>query len=452
MEFSAIRGCWLAALLLIGCHGATPAGEEPDAAGYTADALVSAPDAAVELGPEYLFDDDALRTYELTVADTDWEWLNDNARLEEYVPATLQFEGREYGPIGVRYKGGFGTLDGCFDDAGQRLCAKLSVKLKFNLYDPEGRFFGVKKLNFHSMIADPSELHDRLAYSLYREMGVAAPRAVHARLIVNGKLLGLFALVEQIDGRFTRSRFADGGEGNLYKEVWPIHGTAEPYLAALETNEDENPDVGKMIRFAQALADAGPDTVESVLESWTDLDALMGYLAVDRAIENWDGIVGFWCTAGYFGNHNFYWYEETGADRVWLIPWDLDNTFQVPNQFVTYYDVPAWDEVPQSCDCVPITEIGGIQVGRRPAQCDFVIRSLGQTLRDRYLAATTALLAGPFDLDAMNAKLDKWEEQIAPAVIEDKNGPMPSRWRASVDGLRADLATLRGQLEAVVAE
>jgi hypothetical protein len=48
-----------------------------------------------------------------------------------------------------------------------------------------------------------------------------APRVVHVLLKINGKYAGLFAHVEQIDGRFTRNHFRDGS-GNLYKEVWPI--------------------------------------------------------------------------------------------------------------------------------------------------------------------------------------------------------------------------------------
>ena len=45
-------------------------------------------------------------------------------------------------------------------------------------------------------------------------------RSTHARVVV-GEFVGLFALTENIDGRFTRANFNDG-TGNLYKEVWPF--------------------------------------------------------------------------------------------------------------------------------------------------------------------------------------------------------------------------------------
>jgi hypothetical protein len=326
------------------------------------------------------------------------------------------------------------------------------MKLKFNEYEPDQRFYGLKRLNFHSMKGDQSCLNDRLAYSLYREAGVAAPRAVHARLIVNGELLGLFALVEQIDGRFTRMNFPDGGEGNLYKEVWPVHQTEQPYLDALKTNEDENPSAARMIRFADALAGANESTIEQVLGEWMDLDALMAYLAVDRAIENWDGIVGWWCVGDGCGNHNYYWYEETGQDKVWLIPWDLDNTFDVPNFFIDTYGQPPWDAPPVSCVPVELFELAGTPVGRRAASCDPLIDWLAHALRDRYVAAVRDILDGPFQVEAMRANLDRWKAQIADAVAEDPNGHTVAQWTSAVQNLRTNLATLRAQMEAVAAE
>ena len=43
----------------------------------------------------------------------------------------------------------------------------------------------------------------------------------------------LFALVEEVDGRFARSRFSESGKGNVYKEVWPVHTSPTPYREAL---------------------------------------------------------------------------------------------------------------------------------------------------------------------------------------------------------------------------
>jgi hypothetical protein len=391
-----------------------------------------------------IFDESVIRTYELDVEAADWEWLNDNATMEMYVPATLHFEGQTVGEIGIRYKGGYGSLYTCFDSDGNRTCDKLSIKLAFDEYDEEGRFYGLKKLNFHSMEADASHMHDAIVYKLFRDQDVPAPRTAYARLLVNGELLGLFAVIEQIDGRFTRARFPDGGEGNLYKEVWPEHTTQQPYLDALETNEDEQPSADKMVRFAQALADAGEEGFAGVIDEWMDPDQLMRYMAVARLADHWDDIIAFYCAGGPpCFNHNYYWYESTSEDRVWLIAWDVDHTFEEPSPVRTYFDMPDWDEV--DADCTPKDIFLGVQ-GRAPA-CDPFIRGMVTQLWDRYAAASQELLDGDFALAAMNGRIDELSDLIADAVAEDPNGPTVSAWRNAVMTLRDTVVDKRAWVE-----
>ncbi len=111
---------WSLVGLCLACSSPTQSDED-------AGSVDAAPDAA-PVASDYVFADDMLRTYELRIDPADWEWLNvgSNTLLEQYVRATLTFEGTEYGPIGVRYKGGFGTLQGCFEN-GVRVCPKLSM-------------------------------------------------------------------------------------------------------------------------------------------------------------------------------------------------------------------------------------------------------------------------------------------------------------------------------------
>lgn len=421
-------------------------------------------DSAVGDPSDFVFDESVIRTYELVIDEADWEWLNDDPVREEYVPATLLFEGKEYPDVAVRYKGFFGALRFCFDAEGNRICEKLSMKLKFSEYNEIGRFYDLKRLNFQAMQLDPTMMHEALGYGLYREAGVAAPRVAYANLVVNGEPLGLFALVEQIDGMFTRSRFPDGGEGNLYKEIWPIYFVPGAYLWALRTNREEDPNVDKMIRFARALDEATDDTFLSVLESWTDVDTLMSYLAVDRLIDNMDGIVAWYCLegdmvplaklleivppefAGPCFNHNYFWYEDTGRDRVWLIPWDLDNALQVPSMLREIFGIPDWDVIPESCDSIPV--FAGLR-GQPPA-CDDLIRRLSTVTWDLYAQRTQELLDGPFQISALHDRIDELADHIADAVAEDPNGPTFDEWQASVQQLKDGVVTIRSYIEAKV--
>ena len=120
------------------------------------------------------------------------------------------------------------------------------MKVKFNTDDyPERKFFGLKKLLFHSMNNDYSLLRERLGYWIFREMGVMGPRSVHAIVKINGEVSGLYALVEEVDGRFTRTNF-ENGEGNLYKGIMPTDQGNNPYSEdeyrdALQSNRNETP-------------------------------------------------------------------------------------------------------------------------------------------------------------------------------------------------------------------
>ena len=423
--------------ILGACGSGSPPPGEPDAA------------APVDAGPrvtaDEVFDGTRVRRFELTVAAADWEWLQAHARDEQYVPADLRYGEATLGRIGLRYKGAVGSLALCFDQQGNRTCPKLSMKLDFDQYVEGQRFAGLEHLNFHAMSRDPSHMKERLGYDLFRAAGVPAPRATHARLVVNGEDLGLFALVEAVDGEFVEDHFGavDGGEGNLYKEVWPVHAEAAPYVAALETNA-ATPRVERMVRFAGALAGADASTFGGVIDAWTDRPTLVSYLAVDRLIDHWDGFVGWYCNPSgtSCGNHNYYWYEETGRDRVWLLPWDLDNTMMVPSPIRDGYGMPDWSASPSDCALRPIF----LGFYGRPPACDRFTALAYQVLGDAYRARTTALLAGPAAPGVQEAQIDALEALLAPEVAADPYGPGVERWRQAVADLRADLPVLRDRV------
>jgi spore coat protein CotH len=408
----------------------------------------------------YIYDPQALRTYELLLSQADLDLLDADPAAEQYVPGMMRFEGRDYGPLGIRYKGSVGAFLRCVEGAGSggtmpsgpKTCRKLSMKVGFDFVDPEGRFYGLRKLQFHAMTNDNSLMRERLGYGLFRAAGLPASRAVHARLIINGRLEGIFVLVEQIDGRFTRARFSDGGEGNLYKEVWPMHQAEQTYIDALETNEDDPGASGaKMLAFAQALAAAEGDALGAVVDTYLDRDAITNYLAVDRAIGNIDGALAFYCNApagqgnnpGEVGNHNYYWYEESAAARFWIVPWDLDFAFNgfggFGGQMGAFYD-PAPE---MSCGCGESGgQGGGGSLRRIPAGCDKLVQGLA-LLREPYEQRLRAFAEGPFSAQAVQAQLDTWAQQIAGLVAEQAQDPE----QISVEEWDSALSNLRSAIE-----
>ena len=384
-------------------------------------------------------------------------FLDADPVAEEYVPATLRYQGEEYTEVGLRYKGSIGSFVGCtetfgFPPSGAKTCPKLSMKVKVNYTDNGLRFHGLKKLQFHAMNSDETQMREMLSYYLFRSMGIPAPRTVPMRLLINGEMAGVFLLVEQIDGRFTRSRFGDGGKGNLYKEVWPMHSDDERYLGALETNEDEGPSVDKIQRFRQALDDATSiDELVAVSDSWIDRDYIMNFMAVDRSILNDDGSMHWYCS-GYgvevesCNPHNFFWYEDTKTDRMWLVPWDTDLTFR--ESHVT--TIPSvWND--DNPECLSNFASLGMYI---PPNCDPLI-SAWASLKDDYAKALRTLLDGPFAAGNVAALLDGWQAQMA-AAVEEAHGVnsehmSPESWNANIEAFKIDTYRRRSAVEELAA-
>ena len=176
---------------------------------------------------DYIFNQNTLHTFELNLPEYALKYIDRDPAAEEYVEGSLTFNGETVSPVGIRYKGSIGAFAGSVsgrdwtNPSGHKTATKISIKIKMNWDGHDRTFYGLKKLQFHSQNLDPTQMHERLGYWLFREMGVVAPRSVHARLIINGTYYGVYALTEQIDEQFIAYNYADVS-GNLYKEVWPI--------------------------------------------------------------------------------------------------------------------------------------------------------------------------------------------------------------------------------------
>jgi hypothetical protein len=217
-----------------------------------------------------------------------------------------------------------------------------------------------------------------------------------------------------------------------------MHTGTAPYAAALESNRS-TADVQAMLDFKRAL-----DSSPGAAQAFFDADYLMRYMAVDRVIINDDGVTHFWCNdrtgqgnnPGEYGNHNYYWYQESAAKRFWLIPWDLDHSFD--NSPAVHMDIP-WTE-PAQCACRNQSTAGM----DRPASCDTLFAECIRALPS-YEQKVDELLAGPFAKSHVDALIAGWSAQIGDAVREAagvRMAPSEAAWMAGVDELitKADSA------------
>jgi spore coat protein H len=394
---------------------------------------------AAGIGGNLFAADDTVLEVRLTLEEADRQSLELDGDDEEYLPAAAALSvpagQARLARIGVRHKGAY-SLHHCFDDrTGIRSyaqeCGRLSYKLKFDEYTADARFDGLKRLNLHSSTSDVTRLRELLAYGLFRDFGVVAPRTALAKVYVNDEYEGLFIAVEEIDGRFAKAHFPDSGDGNLYKELWPSAGLdASDAVDALRTNEDIG-DVSQFLAFSQAIQNTAPASFAADMQSWVDIDHTLRYVAVDRALKNWDGIMAFYSPTS---PHNFYWYHDVEASgRFQLIPWDMDNTswafdpYMSPQSWVSAPPVPDWNAEPSTCSPRPVWDRNGDQT-IMPPRCDHFLDMLAETHFTQFQSIATELLDGPFAVDALLARVDRLSAALEPIVAEDPLLSL-SQWR-----------------------
>ncbi|RDB04971.1 CotH kinase family protein [Runella aurantiaca] len=380
---------------------------------------------------DYIYNQEKVRTYELIIKNDDLSKLDSDPAKEEYVEAALIFEGDTISPVGVRYKGSIGAFAGCLSNpdwanpSGQKTCEKLSMQIKINWKDRKERFFDVNKLQFHAQNYDKSQLRERLAYWLFAQMGVPSPRSVHARLLINNKYSGLYGLTEEIDNRFAKY-FYKQGNGNIYKEVWPVKANGElqadnAFIDALKTNEAEK-DINLIKEFSQAIAASNASTGKEVIREYMKIDEIMSYIVVDRAIRHDDGPFHWYCSNEMVNscvNKNFYWFEDKKNRKMHLIPWDMDGTFEhiIRNANDNTALADKWGET--SKDCLPFTS-GSSTLKQRSAACD-KLTAAWVSFDSEYNFIKNRFQTNFVANNKMLSQLDIWAKQIEPFITEADN-------------------------------
>ncbi|WP_437479072.1 CotH kinase family protein [Sorangium sp. So ce1014] len=430
--------------LALSTLGAGCGDEAADNGGRGATLPCYPPNAAVADGdPNALYAAIDVARFDFRLRDETWAELQANALDEEYVEAEACYKESSLGLVGPRFKGGYGSLELCFEEPQRLPCPKLSMKVRFDEYVDGKRFYRQKRLNFHSMIRDPTKLHERLGYDLYRDMGVVAPRSAWATLYVNGEPLGLFSMVEDADGRFTENQFPEDPDGSLHEAAWPVTVDPDYYAEKIATNE-EKAKHDRFSAFAEELASTEGAERLAALSTRMDVEELHRYMAVDDAILNWDGVTTFYVDEeGSAANHNYFVYEEPSSGRFRLVPWDLDNTMSVWSR--RYFGtVPHWTETPDPCD-EDIAVLDGSSHVRAPG-CDVLFSALNQDLAG-YRSAVRDLLEGPFREGRLEEQVDRYAELIRPSLAQEARGLPLFTWDEDVASLTRELSEMRSRME-----
>ena len=240
----------------------------------------------------------------------------------KYVHADLEFEGKEFNDVAVRYKGN-GTF---LTSAGMD---KRSFKIDFNQFNKGQKLAGVTTINLHNNITDASWMNEVMSHRLYRDAGVAGARSAYARvyLTVPGKFdhkyIGLYSIVENLDKHFVQENIG-GKKGALLKPVTP---TLFAYLGNdwSKYNQIYDPKTEltvkqqkRIIDLCKLLDSADNDVFAAKIGDYIDLDEFSRYMTVTVWLSTLDSIL----TIG----QNYYIHMDQ-AGKMQFLPWDLDHSF-----------------------------------------------------------------------------------------------------------------------------
>jgi len=241
----------------------------------------------------------------------------------DYVRADLEFGTNKFKDAGVRYKG-----NGTFLSSRESL--KRSLKLDLNQFVKGQKIAGLSQLNLHNSVRDPSGMNEAIAYRLFREGGVPAPRTAYAKVYVtvpgqhDRRYFGLYNLVEDVGSAFAEERWATK-KGAILKPVTPnlfsnLGDDWKNYNQTYDPKSDLSEDQKRRVmEFSKFASTASESDFAAKLGDYIDIDNFARYMAITAWLTDLDGVLG--------PGQNFYLYLHPKTQKFLFIPWDQDQPF-----------------------------------------------------------------------------------------------------------------------------
>jgi CotH kinase protein len=388
--------------------------------------LPNGPDSPPEPVPAALqqpFEEGGVSLYEFSIADGDWKELIQLPKFGRWYRCSLSWCGERYDDVGIRASGQITRMPGN---------PKPSLRVSFSKFGQARRFHGLSGFKLDNLGADPSMMRERLAYGCYRAAGLPAPREVHARVKMNGRELGLYAVEERIGSRYVKDH-VPGPKSQLYywtgdeddftwKGSFALDYVPNPLRPRFRTLPFGGPDMA-------ALADTIMNKSYQEAARVFDVEVLLRQLAVEILTGETDGLVGVpmpgetrtrWMS-------NFFLYRDSRSGKYRLLVWDRDQSF--------------WRPVG-----TPITQgMAAHELTRK-----LVLDPPGNLERLREILRE--LLDGPLAPEHLESRLDDLRREIRPSAYRDerKKAGSNARFEEEVDRvrtyIRANAESLRRQL------
>lgn len=334
-----------------------------------------------EFAGDDIFKDLEIPKIQIVVEPGELSKLKANAR--EYVRATIREGEQVYTNVAIRLKGSAGSFRSVTDQP--------SFTVNFDKFAEDQKFHGLKKIHLNSSVQDRGLLDEKISREIFEAAGVPAPRAGHAQVTFNKRLLGLYVLVEGVNKQFLKRHFEDTG-GNVYE------GKSGAEVPSMPTNSgDDRRDKSRLRALAAAARQADLSERLNGLKETLDIDRFLTYMALEMILWHWDGYT--------MHRNNFRIFHDRTTDRMVFFPQGMDQMFSNTDRSV----------MPQ-------------QPAGMVAQAVLQIPEL----RERYRARVAEIATNVFDVEAISSRIYEVSLKVQAALNEiDPNAAAAHAQQAS---------------------
>ena len=238
-----------------------------------------------------------------------------------WADARVEFAGLVFTNASVRFRGNGTYLNSLYGP-------KQSFKLDVSRSDKKRTLAGVHTLNFVNAVPDNSYMRDALAERLFRDLGVPGPRTAYSYLTVDapGKLarqpLGLYVLVENMDGDFAADRFGSKKTPifkpvtyDLFKDLGPNwKDYADIYDLKTKATETQ---LDRVIQLSRLTTGADDREFARRLPEFLDISEFAAFVAGHVIMSSYDGFLA--------NGQNYYLYLDPRSNKFGFISWDQDH-------------------------------------------------------------------------------------------------------------------------------
>ena len=139
---------------------------------------------------------------------------------------------------------------------------------------------------------------ETLAYTLFRDAGVPAPRTGYAVVRVNGEPYGLYTTVETTDNNAYLDHWYGSSMGNLYEGAYGSDIVTD-LVPSFDLDNGDDVAFADLFEWAAALDGmTDPATFPTEVDAIIDLDRYLAFAAAEIYLGHWDGYA--WTRNNYF--------------------------------------------------------------------------------------------------------------------------------------------------------